>query len=282
MNTEKNKKKWLEMCVTNLKMRGRSFETIDNYCYAIKKFLNYYNEKTNISKFKEEDIIKYFKKEYLSQNKSGSTYNVNLSGIRLLFIVCFNKELNRILLPNFKQRYRYPTIITKEQFLMLFNNEKNLKYKCWLLLSFCSGLRCIDIANLKVEYVDSKNHKLKVFGKGNKDRFTILPDIVIKFLRLYCKEYMITSGYLFKGTGGKDFVHPGTIGNYFTNYIKNFNIKGITEHSLRHSFATYYLMNGGDLLTLKEMLGHKSLASTEIYIHLARDFNNIKGINYAK
>ena len=56
----------------------------------------------------------------------------------------------------------------------------------------------------------------------------------------------------------------------------------ITAHSLRHSFATYYLMNGGDILTLKSMMGHKSLNSTSIYVHLSQDFNNLKGINYAK
>ena len=56
----------------------------------------------------------------------------------------------------------------------------------------------------------------------------------------------------------------------------------ITEHSLRHSFATYFLMNGGDLLVLKSIMGHKSLNSTSIYVHLSQNFNNIKGINYDK
>ena len=73
------------------------------------------------------------------------------------------------------------------------------------------------------------------------------------------------------------------MGTILTGLKKDYQLpKEITEHSLRHSFATYYLMNGGDLLTLKSMMGHKSLASTSIYIHMSNDFNNLKGIDYAK
>ena len=74
-----------------------------------------------------------------------------------------------------------------------------------------------------------------------------------------------------------------TIINYFIEVKKKYHLNDhITFHSLRHSFATYYLMNGGDLLTLKAMMGHKSLNSTTIYLHLSQNFNNLKGINYGK
>lgn len=56
--------------------------------------------------------------------------------------------------------------------------------------------------------------------------------------------------------------------------------KNITFHSLRHSFATYFLVNGGDILVLKSMLGHTSLNTTMIYLHLAQNFNKLEGINY--
>jgi len=284
MNNERNRIKWVKKCVDTLKMGGRSDKTIINYKCAWNNFFNYFPDDVYISQLKEEEIVNYLKKAFLEINKSTSSYNLSLCAIRFLYSVCFKKELSKILLPTSKVRKRFPTIVTKEQFLIIFNNEKNLKHKCWLLLSFCSGLRCIDIAKLKIEYIDSKNHKLKVLGKGNKERYTILPDVVIKFLRIYYKEYGLTSkdNYLFKGTDGKEFINSGTISNYFTNYIKHFDIKNITEHSLRHSFATFYLMNGGDLVTLQSMLGHTNLFSTSIYLHIAHDFNNLKGINYAK
>lgn len=285
MNNEKNKKIWLTKCEETLKMGGRSNVTIRNYKYAIIRFLNRYDEKTNIKKLSIDDLTKYFKKEFLDKNLSASSYNLNLHAIRYFYLVCFDRNISKILLPTSKVRKRYPTIISKEQFITIVNNEDNLEHKCWLLLSFCCGLRVSEVATLKIENINSKEHKLKVLGKGNKERYTILPDIVIKYLRLYYKKknFIHKTGYLFIGYNNTSNVLPQTVGNYFTNLKKEYHLpKEITEHSLRHSFATYYLMNGGDLLTLKSMMGHKSLNSTSIYIHMSQDFNNIKGIDYEK
>lgn len=91
----------------------------------------------------------------------------------------------------------------------------------------------------------------------------------------------VKSGYLFKGTEGNEHISKNTIGNYFTNLSKELQLDdGISFHTLRHSFATYYLMNGGNAFVLKDMLGHRSLSTTAIYIHLANNFNQLEGIKY--
>ena len=281
MNNEKNKKVWLKKCEETLRMGGRSEVTIKNYRYAIIRFLNRYDEKTNISKLTTDDIIKYLKKDFIDKGLSAATYNVNLAAVRFFYLICFERSISKVLLPNSKLRKRFPKIVTKELFLKIINNEDNLEHKCWLLLSFCCGLRISEVATIKIEDIYSKEHKLRVLGKGNKERFTILPDIVIKFLRLFYqkKRYTHKKGYLFIGQNVNNHICERTIGNYFSSLKKEYNLPPeITEHSLRHSFATYFLMNGGDLLVLKSMMGHKSLNSTSIYIHLSQNFNNIKGI----
>lgn len=279
MNTEKNKKIWLKKCEETLKMGGRSEITARNYCYAIERFLNSYSNDVKISKLSIDNIIKYFRKNFFSKNLSANTYNFNVASVRYFYLICFERNISKTLLPTSNIRKRFPTIISKEQFLTIINNETNLEHKCWYLLSFCCGLRVSEIATLRIENINSKEHKLKVVGKGNKERLTILPDVVIKYLRLFYKY----KGYLFKGIELNEHISPRTIGNSFTNLKKEYNLpKEITEHSLRHSFATYYLKNGGDILMLKSMMGHKTLTSTSIYVHLAQDFNNIKGIDYAK
>ena len=281
MNNEKNKKVWLKKCEETLRMGGRSEVTIKNYRYAIIRFLNRYDEKTNISKLTTDDIIKYFKKDFIDKGLSAATYNVNLAAVRFFYLICFERSISKVLLPNSKLRKRFPKIVTKELFLKIINNEDNLEHKCWLLLSFCCGLRISEVATIKIEDIYSKEHKLRVLGKGNKERFTILPDIVIKFLRLFYqkKRYTHKKGYLFIGQNINNHICERTIGNYFSSLKKEYNLPPeITEHSLRHSFATYFLMNGGDLLVLKSMMGHKSLNSTSIYVHLSQNFNNIKGI----
>ena len=174
-------------------------------------------------------------------------------------------------------------MIDKKLFVQMINNENNLEHKCWMLLGFCCGLRASEVSKIKIENIDANNHKLKVMGKGQKERYTILPDMCIKLLRLYCKVKNITykTVYLFPGCKVEIHISSKTISNYFTIYAKSNNLpKNISFHTLRHSFATYYLMNGGEQFVLKDMLGHQSLATTAIYVHLANDFNNLKGINY--
>lgn len=275
----------MKKCEETLRMGGRSEVTIKNYRYAIIRFLNRYDEKTNISKLTTDDIIKYFKKDFIDKGLSAATYNVNLAAVRFFYLICFERSISKVLLPNSKLRKRFPKIVTKELFLKIINNEDNLEHKCWLLLSFCCGLRISEVATIKIENIYSKEHKLRVLGKGNKERFTILPDIVIKFLRLFYqkKRYTHKKGYLFIGQNVNNHICERTIGNYFSSLKKEYNLPPeITEHSLRHSFATYFLMNGGDLLVLKSMMGHKSLNSTSIYVHLSQNFNNIKGIKHDK
>ena len=76
-------------------------------------------------------------------------------------------------------------------------------------------------------------------------------------------------------------MNPKTIINYFSVIKEEYNLNSnLTFHSLRHSFATYYLANGGSLLALQSMLGHTNLNTTTIYIHLSQNFNSLEGIKY--
>ena len=186
-NTEKNKKKWLEKVKFTLELGGKSDKTFTNYKSHINRFLNYYGEDVEINKLSEDKIIDYLKKQYIDLNKCSATLNIAIYSIRFLYSVCFNRNLNKDLLPSSKLKKKIPTILSKHLFLKIFNQENCLKYRCWLLLAFCSGLRVEEVATLKIENIFPNEHKLKVLGKGNKERYTILPDIVIKFLRLYCK-----------------------------------------------------------------------------------------------
>ena len=282
-NTEKNKKKWVEKVKFTLELGGKSDKTFDNYKSHINRFLNFYNEDVEINKLSENDIVDYLKKEYIDLNRCASSLNVGICSIRFLYSVCFNKKLNKDLLPSTKLTRKIPTIMSRKIFLKIVNEEKCLKYKCWLLLAFCSGLRVHEVATLKIENIFPNEHKLKVLGKGDKERYTILPDVVIKFLRLYCKEQHITNkhGYLFISHDKQSHINDKSIINYFSTIKDAYDLNNnISFHTLRHSFATYYLMNGGNIITLKSILGHAHLDTTNIYLHIAQNFNKLEGIKY--
>ena len=280
-NTKNNREIWLNKIYETLMIGGRSNQTFLNYKSHIKRFLNNYSEDTDISLLNENDILEYLKINYLNLNRCNDTLNMAECSIKFLFSICFDKELNKKKLPSCKIKKRIPTILPKNLFIKIFNDETCLKYKCWLILAFCSGLRVDEIAKLKIDNLNSKEHKIRVLGKGNKERYTILPDITIKILGLYCKKINLKSGYLFSGTTNKEHMNSKTIINYFSSLKTKYSLnKNITFHSLRHSFATYYLSNGGSLLTLQSMLGHSNLNTTTIYLHLSQNFNELEGINY--
>lgn len=281
MNTDENQKIWIDKIHQNLILRGRSNYTFINYKSVLLRFFKYYDSNVNIKKLKEEDIINFLNDEFIIPNKCKDTYNLAVCSIRLLYLVCFNISLNRILLPTSKLTKKLPTIISKQQFVKIVNDEKYLKHKCWLLLGFCCGLRVSEVARIKVEDISVSNSKLKVLGKGNKERYTLLPNIVIKALRVYCIKNNIRNGYIFKGLNNKPFMNEKTIINYFSVIKDLYNLdSNISFHSLRHSFATYYLSSGGSLLKLQSMLGHTNLNTTTIYLHLSQNFNELSEVKY--
>lgn len=285
-----SKRERIQKVIDTLTMGGRSKKTIENYVCAINRFLDYFENK-DISKLNESDVIEYIKNNYLNKQCATNTYNMNISAIKYFYSINYNKELNNKLLPHAKLVKKLPSTIDKETFLKILNEEKNLKHKCWLLLGYCSGLRIEEVVSIKIKNINSKEHELKILGKRKKERFTILPDITIKYLRLYYKDKYRkeffhrenTTGYLFEGNQGAEHISVNTVTNYFREIKIKYNLdKDITFHSLRHSFATNFIKAGGDPFILKSMLGHTSLNTTSIYIHMGRDFNNLKGVNYDK
>lgn len=279
------RKEQLQRVIDTLRIGGRSEKTISNYVHAINRFFEYFKNE-DISKFNESEILKYIKQKYLSKSCAGSTYNMNICAIKYFYSVNFNKEFNSKLLPHTKLIKRLPTIVSKDMFIKIFNKEPDLKRKCWLLLAYSSGLRVEEIAELKIENINSKEHQLKVFGKRKKERITVLTDVTIQCLRVYYKNTRCFSskpqkGYLFKGNSYAYHINSGSISNYFTGLKKYYGLdENISFHSLRHSFASNFIRNGGDPFILKSMMGHSSLSTTSIYIHMGRDFNNLKGVNY--
>lgn len=282
------RKKQIQKVIDTLKIGGRSKKTIDNYVHAIYRFLKFY-ENEDISKFDEDNIIEYIKHNYLNKSCAGNTYNMNISAIKFFYSINFKKEFNKKLLPHAKITKKLPTIIDKDTFIKILNKEHNLKHKCWLLLAYCSGLRAEEVASVRIKDINANEHELKVLGKRKKERFTFLPDITIKFLRLYYKNYYFQpyhyrinqTGYLFEGNQGAKHISSGTIVNYFTDLKHKYNLdENMSFHSLRHSFATNFIKAGGDPFVLKSMMGHSSLNTTSIYIHMGRDFNNLMGVNY--
>lgn len=271
-----------------LKMRGCSDRTATNYISCINRFKNYYKGK-DLTKLKENDILDYIKINFINLNFSAASINVNRAAIKYYYLVNFNIDLNKTLLPSCKIKNRFPILLTKQQVLTMINNESNIKYKLWIILGYGSGLRINEVATLKVSDILSKEHKIRVIGKGNKERYVPLPDCTLKLLRIYwlknkdkiTDDYLFPSGY--QKTKNKH-INSQTIKHAFQRIKENNNLNNtITFHTLRHSFATEYIKSGGDIWELRLLLGHSSINTTMVYLHMAKDFKKVnsplEGVN---
>ncbi|SFR19041.1 tyrosine-type recombinase/integrase, partial [Desulfoscipio geothermicus] len=219
---------------------------------------------------------------YLINEKkvSPGTVNTYSAAIRFLFAVTLNRTLNYLQIPRQKKRKAFPEVLTREEVSSIIESCKNIKHKAMLMIVYSSGLRVSEAASLKMQHIDSKNMRVFVdCGKGGKDRYTLLSETCLSVLREYWKMYRPKhpEGWLFLGTYNVSHITSRGIEFAFRQAVKRTNItKNVSIHSLRHSFATHLLEDGATLLQIKELLGHTSIRSTTIYLHLANVTANIK------
>lgn len=147
-----------------------------------------------------------------------------------------------------------------------------LRNKLIIELFYTTGIRRIELVQLKLLDVDYSNKTLKILGKRNKERLIPLLDSVIKSIEIYVKERNCLEGisdnsYLFvtkKGAKIYETLVYRIINDYFSRVSSK--VKR-SPHILRHSFATHLLNQGANLNAVKELLGHSSLAATQVYTH---------------
>lgn len=139
-------------------------------------------------------------------------------------------------------------------------------------LFYTTGIRRTELINLKVQHIDFGSNTIKVLGKRNKERIIPILSIVENQIKLYLAERtqietIIDNEYFFllsKGVKLNDSFVYRIINYYFGNVSEK--VKK-SPHILRHTFATHLLNNGADINSVKELLGHSSLASTQVYTH---------------
>ena len=140
------------------------------------------------------------------------------------------------------------------------------------MLVYGSGLRIGEVANLRVEDIDGKNMRIFVReGKGNKERYTILPKQSLEMLRAYWSKYRQNKriGRIFLSESGKA-ITVGVIREHFRKYRRKARLnEKVTVHTLRHCFATDLIERGATLIQVKELMGHSNIRNTMAYVHVA-------------
>lgn len=186
----------------------------------------------------------------------------------------------------FKETIVLPRIIPREEIEHLLNfmyaygeKTKETKYDFWLRdiavveIFFATGARVCEISNIKPECINLNSGRIRIMGKGNKERYIQIGDEdVLNILRKYYemnKEKIYKCGYFFVNQRGKRFSEQ-SIRLMLKRYTNLAGIgRNITPHMFRHSFATYLIEEGVDISCVQQILGHNSIRTTQIYIHVA-------------
>jgi integrase/recombinase XerC len=263
--------------------RRYSKHTLESYGNDLEKFFFYLK-----SQYQKEEIelashleIRSWIVQMMEHKISPRSINRKLSTLKSFFKFLMRKgivkksPLSKVLapktskrLPVFVEKSGIEKLLTEIEFPEGFEGARD---KMILDLFYNTGMRRSELNNLRETDIDSYNAQIKVLGKGNKER--IIP--IQPQLRSALKEYIdlknqsisAQSVYLFVNREGK-ILNPSNIYQIVKKYLNLITtIDKKSPHVLRHTFATHLMNNGADINAVKELLGHASLAATQIYTH---------------
>lgn len=255
--------------VRDMELRGLSEETKRSYAASVEELARYYHAPPD--QLDQERLRAYL--EYLRQERglSWSSVNVAGAGLRFFYRYTLGRRDFAADIPWRKMGFRLPQVLNAEELRRLFARVENLKHRTLLMTVYGGGLRRSEGVALKVTDVDSHRMMLRVEqGKGRKDRYTILSPRMLAQLRLYWRQYRPTL-WLFPGQDPNEHMNPGTASKVFADARRWAEIRKVGGlHLLRHSFATHMLEAGVDVRTIQVLMGHRSLRTTALYLHVTR------------
>ena len=254
-----------------LSAKHYSPRTARNYLAELRFLFGYYNDVAPGS-LSQQDIVQYLNYIKTAHGVGRDKCRMACSAFAFFFkyVLPSPYVLPSELYP--RKEFKLPDILSVEQFSKLYGCITNLKHKAIIGMLYGTGMRLSEIRYLRMSQIDRGNYQVKVIGgKGNKDRFTILPKNILQQLESYYRQYRPTV-YLFEGQKAGQPMNDRSIQHAVGQCVK---LAGLTQykfsaHSLRHSFATHMLDNGNDIHTIKELLGHSKIETTMIYLHLQK------------
>lgn len=265
--------------------RGLSTNSIKSYENDLNKFLNFLQIEKN--KYKPDEVTTDLIKEFIydiSKKLKSSSQSRIISGIRnfydyLIFEnIISNNPVDNIELPKIEKKL--PNILSIEEIDRIINNinkekpesERNIAI---IETLYGCGLRVSELINLKISNLFFSEDFIIVTGKGNKQRLVPISEVNKKSINCYILN---SRGKLKIKEECKDTLFLNRRGSKLSRemiftIIKKLVLKSkinkkISPHSFRHSFATHLLENGADLKSIQQLLGHQSITTTEIYMHL--------------
>lgn len=257
-----------------ISLRGLTDHTLMSYCTYIRAYLEYLSNilhklPESVSWAELRDFIRWLQKE---RNLSDRTINAAISQLRFFTIYVLHQPWNDTQLPMRKFDSYLPYVPTRAEVRLFLETLPTLKQKAMVSLMYSSGLRIGEVCLLKYNDIERSSMRIHVAKTKNRsDRYAILSEKALALLTEYWFDNERPMDWLFPAE--RDPSRPVKTAVVNHQVLVHRNKLGLNPklncHSFRHAFATHLYETGTDLLTLKELLGHKSIDSTVIYVHLA-------------
>lgn len=254
-----------------------SDHTVRVYTTYFRDFQEYF-EGCDIDRITPEEINGYL--VFLINEKGISTcqQNQRINAIKFYYEKVLGQPRRCYTVSRAKREKTLPDVLSKEEARAILSAvATDLRFWCMFSVLYSAGLRISELLALKPDDINVSRSLIRVRqGKGRKDRFTLLSKPLIKKLTEY-RELYKPKVWLFERTPGEQFTES-IVSKRLKAAAQEAGItKRIYPHLLRHSFATHLIEQGTDLKIVKELMGHNSIRTTEIYVHIADTFkSNIK------
>jgi len=253
-----------------MRLRNYSHKTIKAYISCLRSFVAYILPK-HPREVTEQEIRTYLLHLFEEREFAVSSVNQVFNALRLLYVELYRMPFTIGSVPRPAREKKLPDVLSVEEVRDILRSVRNPKHRLLLMVMYGSGLRVGEAVSLKVENIDWDRNMIHIrSGKGKKDRYTVLSEVVRGALEEYCRLFR-PSEYIFEGQAGRKHLSTRTAEQIFQDAVERTHIrKKVTPHSLRHSFATHLLEQGVDIRYIQTLLGHSSTRTTEIYTHVSR------------
>lgn len=259
----------IQQFIEEMQFRNYSARSIENYSSVLSNLDRTFNialDEITIEQFK-----KYLHQQITVKGVSVSYVNQSISAFKIFQVSILSREWEPLKIQRPRREKKLPIILSVNEVERLIVATKNVKHKAILMLAYSSGLRKMELIQMKPSAIDSERMQVHVVqGKGKKDRYTLLSPKVLELLRFYYKNERPKT-FLFEAQGNKGkALADRTIDAIIKKSSQKAGIKkDISFHTLRHCFATHLLESGVNLRLIQSFLGHTSIKTTSIYLHLA-------------
>ena len=271
-----------------LKQKKYSLNTYKNYEIDIMEFFSYLKEEKTDYKDVSYDFIKGYLMVLYNRKLSRSTISRKLSALRSFYKYLFNQDsinsnpFDYVSTP--KKEKKLPNYLGVIELETIFdipdlNTPLGQRNRLILELLYATGIRVGELVNIKLNDIDLSRKEVRILGKGSKERIDLFGDYCLDYINLFMNDGRVkilnrnnsSCDYLIINNRGEK-ITTRAVEQIINDIVKKASIeKHVSPHMLRHSFATHLLNNGCDILTVKELLGHESLESTQIYTHVSNE-----------